>query len=141
MKAATYRKGKPEVVDLSVIDDAGHLLEASAAVDFALMQAAALRDGVTFVINSAFREHEHQQRLYKDYQRKMAHWEATGRDPAKRPFPVGVPGFSLHQSGKAVDIETAGGTNAAYLWLEKHAAGFGFKRTVPREAWHFEHVR
>jgi LAS superfamily LD-carboxypeptidase LdcB len=137
LKAAVYRKGKPDVVDIEVIDDKGHALEAVAAQAFERMQHAANHDGVTFVVNSAFREHEHQERLYRDYQRKLSVWAVKKEMP--KPAPVAPPGFSLHETGQAVDIESAGGTNAAYRWLTEHAAEYGFKRTVPSEAWHWEY--
>ncbi|MEA2751628.1 MAG: hypothetical protein QOI41_5771, partial [Myxococcales bacterium] len=46
------------------------------------------------------------------------------------------PGYSNHQSGHALDLNTkAAGVNS---WLVKHAAAFGFRRTVPSENWHYE---
>jgi hypothetical protein len=41
------------------------------------------------------------------------------------------PGYSNHQSGRALDLSVSS-------WLVNNAARFGFKRTVPSEAWHYE---
>jgi hypothetical protein len=42
-----------------------------------------------------------------------------------------APGYSNHQSGRALDLTVSS-------WLANNAARFGFKRTVPSEAWHYE---
>jgi LAS superfamily LD-carboxypeptidase LdcB len=41
--------------------------------------------------------------------------------------------------GRAVDIQTGGGTLPIYFWLQKNAARFGFVRTVPSETWHYHY--
>ena len=47
------------------------------------------------------------------------------------------PGYSNHQSGKALDLNTS--AKGVYTWLSKHGATYGFRRTVPSEKWHWEH--
>jgi LAS superfamily LD-carboxypeptidase LdcB len=91
------------------------------------MSSAARAAGVTLSVNSSFRDMSHQQALY------------AGLLAGTRKDVVAMPGFSLHQSGRAVDVESAGGTNTAFLWLTANAAKFGFKRTVPSEPWHWEY--
>jgi LAS superfamily LD-carboxypeptidase LdcB len=49
------------------------------------------------------------------------------------------PGKSNHQSGRALDIAVIS-VPGALAWLESNAAGFGFKRTVASEPWHWEYV-
>lgn len=93
---------------------------------FLRMRAAAAADGHRMQINSAFRTMGKQQKLYRDY--------------LKRGRPVtAYPGTSPHQMGRAVDIQTAGGTLPIYFWLQKNAARFGFVRTVPSEPWHYHY--
>ena len=70
-------------------------------------------------------------------------WEALQKafeTNLKRGRPVtAYPGTSPHQMGRAVDIQTGGGTLPIYFWLQKNAARFGFVRTVPSEPWHYHY--
>lgn len=110
-------------------------LDREAAFAFSRMAQAALKVGIDLVLVSAWRSMPHQQRLY-------AEWEQ-----GKRKFRPARPGWSLHQSGMAVDIlrshdDPDGGgplVGATDKWLEEHAAEFGFYRTVPGEPWHYEY--
>ncbi|MBN9164768.1 MAG: M15 family metallopeptidase [Myxococcales bacterium] len=47
-----------------------------------------------------------------------------------------VPGYSNHQSGSALDLNTS--ARGVYSWLAKHGKAYGFRRTVPSEKWHWE---
>jgi len=120
-----YVNGLPVRLDVVKIDAAGHQLRKDAAAAFMRMQSAAQAAGVTLVVNTAFRDMAFQERLYALYQ------AGTGNLAAK-------PGTSNHQGGVAVDVETAGGTNPAFVWLNNNAFRFGFKRTVASEPWHWE---
>ncbi len=46
------------------------------------------------------------------------------------------PGTSNHQSGHALDLNTS--APGVLSWLNANGARFGFSRTVPSEAWHWE---
>jgi hypothetical protein len=46
------------------------------------------------------------------------------------------PGYSNHQSGEALDLNTA--ASGVYSWLVNNASRYGFYRTVPSEPWHWE---
>ena len=105
----------------------GFELEESAARAFLKMASAAAAAGVSLVVNSAFRENAKQAELY-------ALWLAG------KGFKAAPPGYSNHQAGRDVDIETDGGTNAAFRWLTANAAAFGFQRTVIDEPHHWEYV-
>lgn len=96
-------------------------------IAFVLMAMAAHRAGVMLALNSGWRSFEHQAQLYADFK------------SGKRTAVAAPPGHSNHQSGIALDIETGGGRNAAFVWLTAHAHRFGFKRTVQSEPWHWEH--
>jgi hypothetical protein len=48
-----------------------------------------------------------------------------------------VPGYSNHQSGHALDLNTSAG--GVYSYLVNHGHAYGFRRTVPSEKWHWEH--
>jgi LAS superfamily LD-carboxypeptidase LdcB len=90
------------------------------------MRGAAAAVGVTLVVNSAWRTNEQQAAEREKY--------LAGKGPVAAPV-----GWSRHEEGRALDIESAGGTNASYVWLLENAARFGFKATVPSEPWHWEH--
>ena len=121
--ATGYRHGQRTRIRL--VEVSGVELEASTARAFRAMAAAARKKGLELAIRSGFRSHEEQKQLYRDYQRGWGHLAAR-------------PGYSNHQSGKAVDIFID--DYRVYEWLKQHAGEFGFRRTVRREAWHWEYV-
>lgn len=110
---------------VSIGDD--QWLRQDAAAAFQQMRAAAVAAGVTLDVNESFRTWAQQAAFY-------AKWLAGAGARAA------APGYSKHQSGVALDIETAGGTNAAFAWLSNNAARFGFVRTVSDEPWHWEYA-
>ena len=94
------------------------------------MQADAKKDGVDIKINSAFRTPEEQEFFYCKF------LNGTGNKAAK-------PGFSNHQSGVALDLNTKGvpndksirrrtgkstGQGDVWEWLNKNGSKYGFKR-------------
>ncbi len=99
-----YRQGKPMRPDV--------------AAAFDRMAAAAAADGVSLVVNSAFRSDAEQQIL----------WNAHP-DPRW----VAPPGTSLHRCATELDL----GTSAAYGWLAANATQFGFVQRYSWEAWHY----
>lgn len=119
-----YVQGKRVELDMAPIPG-GFQMRADAAEAFVHMHGAAAADGVTLKVNRAFATWEQQKALFEKYQ--------LGGPLAAQP------GYSNHQGGIAVDIETAAGTNAAYRWLEANAYRFAFRRTVSSEPWHWEY--
>jgi LAS superfamily LD-carboxypeptidase LdcB len=120
-----YVKGEKATIHVLPVAP-GKYMRADAAIAFLRMVAAALLAGVVLTVNSAFRLMAEQEELY------LRHREGTGNLAAK-------PGFSNHQGGIAVDIETGGTNTPVYLWLARNAHRFGFVRTVPSEPWHWEY--
>lgn len=89
---------------------------------FLKMQAAAHAAGVRLSLTSGFRTQAEQKHLYYCYTSKSCnHGNLAAR-----------PGYSNHQSGQALDLSTS-------TWLAQNAGKFGFVRTVPKEAWHYEY--
>ena len=119
--AVGYRNGEPMHIVLTIVD--GKPVEVHTAVAFKKMKAAAARAAVTLAINSGFRTMERQKELYADYRAGRGHLAA-------------LPGHSNHQSGHALDLFVTDPKVRA--WLEAHAGEFGFQRTIPSEAWHWE---
>ena len=99
-----YRQGKPMRPDV--------------ALAFDRMEAAARADGVTLVINSAYRSDAEQAVLW-----------------ARHPDPkwVARPGTSLHRYGTELDL----GPPSAYAWLASNSERFHFIQRYSWEAWHF----
>jgi D-alanyl-D-alanine carboxypeptidase len=88
---------------------------------FLKLQKAAHTAGVNVTLSSGFRTNEEQQYFYNCYRTGRCN---NGNLAAK-------PGYSNHQNGRALDLSTSS-------WLASNAGRFGFKRTVPSEAWHYE---
>jgi hypothetical protein len=119
-----YVRGAPFPIAVVTVD--GKPVERDTANAYIVMQQAAARDGVTLAIVSGFRTHAEQQRLYGCY----VNCNCNNCNLAARP------GYSNHQSGHALDLDT--GRRGALAWLDRNGARFGFSRTVPSENWHWE---
>ncbi len=145
-----HRNSYPEARDL-VLTEVGahgreHLLTPAAAAAWHGMKQAALGDGVTIFIVSAFRSVERQTQIVR---RKLM----SGIPLAQVLAVSALPGFSEHHSGRAVDVGTPNclpldysfeGT-AAFAWLQPNAAAFNFRLSYPAnnsegyvyEPWHW----
>ena len=120
-----YVSGDPFQIELvRVLDKPVELRTANA---FWLMREAALTEGVDIRIVSGFRTNAEQRYLYNCY----INCNCNNCNLAARP------GYSNHQSGHALDLNTS--TGAGVLrWLNRRGDDFGFERTVPSEDWHWE---
>lgn len=119
-----YVRGTPYQIKLIEID--GKPVEKDTGNAYWVMQQAAAADGVTIRIVSGFRTQSEQQYLYNCYR----NCNCNNCNLAARP------GYSNHQSGHALDLNTS--SPGVYNWLSANAGRFGFKRTVPSEKWHWE---
>ncbi len=107
------------------------------------MRVAARADGVELEIVTAWRDYDWQKRLHKKYLKALDYWTKIGSPPDKRPPSAARPGWSTHQAGTTVDLDTRdrlGNLKPAYYWLVKNAARFGFYNTVKSELWHYEYT-
>lgn len=128
-KATAYENGVPRTIQ--VVELEGKLVEVKQAKRFLEMKKAAAKDGVDLNIVSGFRTMAEQRRLYDGYVNGRPGFNLAAR-----------PGFSEHQAGTALDLNTQGtsdshGTGKVYNWLAKNGARFGFER-IPAEHWHWE---
>ena len=119
-----YTSGTPFKITVVTCDSKPCELDTANA--YAVMQQAAKADGVNLVVVSGFRTQSEQQYLYNCY----TSCSCNSCNLAAKP------GFSNHQSGHALDLNTA--SPGVLHWLNNHAGSFGFKRTVPSEDWHWE---
>ncbi len=120
--AVGYRDGQRIDLDVVPCDDA--VCEIHTAHAFRVMARAASRDGIDLAVRSGFRTRTKQAALYKAYRHGEGNLAAA-------------PGFSNHESGRALDLFVRRGD--ALRWLEHNAAHYGFHRTVPGETWHWEY--
>jgi len=128
------------------LDGRDHLLIPSAAEAWRRLKAAALADGITLFIVSAFRSVDRQAEIVR---RKLDSGMSTEAILAI----CAPPGFSEHHTGRAVDLSTPGSQpleaefdqTAAYAWLQTNAGRFGYRLSYPvgnpwgyqYEPWHW----
>lgn len=120
-----YRSGSAFAI--TVVNADGKPVEIATASMYARMQKAAAAAGVSIRVVSGFRTMAQQKYLYNCYLTKSCN---GGNLAAK-------PGYSNHQSGHALDLNTS--APGVANWLNNHADEYGFKRTVPGEPWHWEY--
>lgn len=118
-----YHKGNELEVTLKSVGGA-HELRTDAADAFLAMQAAAKADGVDLVVVSAFRDMAKQTQLFDLYK-------------AGRGNLAAAPGWSNHQEGLSVDLDTRSYVSAPFRWLWSNASRYGFKNNVLTEHWHW----
>lgn len=127
-------------------DGRDFLLIPAAAKAWRLLRKAALDDGITLFIVSAFRSIDRQAEIVR---RKLE----VGLAVEDILTVCAPPGFSEHHTGRAIDVSTPGSQSLevefdktpAYAWLTKHAAEFGYYLSYPEgntsgyqyEPWHW----
>lgn len=115
---------------------------------FISMFKDAKKEDVTLIINSSYRSYADQEETYTKYNTWYGE-EETNKLAAK-------PGFSEHQTGLAVDIQTYNSNRknfeetTAFKWLQDNAYKYGFILRYPKnkeyltgydyESWHYRYV-
>jgi len=108
----------------------------------------AKKENLTLIINSSFRSFEDQEEIY-NYYLNIKGEEETNKMAAK-------PGFSEHQTGLSIDIQTYGSSTKnfeefdEFKWLQNNAYKYGFILRYPKgkeyitgyeyESWHYRYV-
>jgi len=125
-----------------------YFLTPEAGRDWLRMRDAALSDGVTLTVVSAYRSFQRQYEIVKSKIERGVAPETV--------FSVNAPpGYSEHHSGRALDLNTLDcipldisfEKTPAFLWLQKNAKSFGFELSYPEsnplgfeyEPWHWCH--
>ncbi|MEA4932506.1 MAG: M15 family metallopeptidase [Lawsonibacter sp.] len=136
----------PELVLLNPSYGIGSLTPEAAAAFIRMAEAARL-DDITLFSVSAYRSYSTQQVLYQRYAAQFG--QAAAETFSARA------GYSEHQTGLALDINTASfsshfETTAEFSWLQEHCAEFGFLLRYPQaeeaitgysfEPWHYRYV-
>ncbi len=119
-----YKSGSAFPITVVTVD--GKPVERDTANAYYVMAQAAAAAGVNIQIVSGFRTMDEQKYLYNCY----VNCNCNNCNLAAKP------GYSNHQSGHALDLNTSSG--GVLNWLNAHGAAYGFSRTVPSEAWHWE---
>ncbi|MBQ9964145.1 MAG: M15 family metallopeptidase [Clostridia bacterium] len=118
------------------------------------MIEAAKKDGVTLYVRSPYRSYTTQQTLFRNKVKRMiADGVPADQAEAAAARAVARPGTSEHQTGLAIDFNTANSkfeNTPAHLWLMEHAAEYGFILRYPKdkteitgimyEPWHWRFV-
>jgi zinc D-Ala-D-Ala carboxypeptidase len=145
-----HRDSYAEARELVLTEAGGHgrehLLTPAAADAWHRMKDAALRDGISIFIVSAFRSVERQTQIVR---RKLL----SGIPPEQVLAVSALPGFSEHHTGRAVDVGTPDSvpldysfqSTGAFAWLQPNAAAFNFRLSYPAdnpegyvyEPWHW----
>lgn len=115
---------------------------------FLSMFNAAKEEDLTLIINSSYRSYEDQEEIYNEYKSTRGE-KAANKIAAK-------PGFSEHQTGMSIDIQTYGSTAKTFeefdefKWLQQNAHKYGFILRYPKdkeyltgyeyESWHYRYV-
>ncbi len=136
----------PELIGLDSAYGTGSLT-AEAADAFVRMADAARLDGISLVSVSAYRSYSTQLALYQRY--------AAQFGPALADTFSAQAGYSEHQTGLALDINTASlsahfEATPEFDWLCRHCAEFGFLLRYPQgkesitgysfEPWHYRYI-
>lgn len=115
---------------------------------FLNMFNAAKKEDLTLIINSSYRSYEDQEKIYNEYK------DTRGENAANKI--AAKAGFSEHQTGMAIDIQTYGSTASTFeefdefKWLQNNAHKYGFILRYPKdkeyltgyeyESWHYRYV-
>lgn len=120
-------------------------LDSTAKSQFDLLSEAAAKEGLNIYLSSGYRSYSYQKQIYQNYA------DIYGSETADT-FSV-RPGYSEHQTGLAIDVNTIddsfAGTPEA-KWLAEHAHEFGFIIRYPAdkvditgykyEPWHIRYL-
>ena len=144
----TYNSDNMSKVSVQYSYGSNQMLTDDTLNAFIKMFRAAKEEGLTLIINSSYRSYEDQEEIYNDY--KASNGEEYADSIAAHA------GFSEHQTGMAVDIQTYGSTAKTFeefdefTWLQKNAYKYGFILRYPKdkeyltgysyESWHYRYV-
>lgn len=115
---------------------------------FLNMFNAAKKEDLTLIINSSYRSYEEQEKVYNEFKNTYGEDYANSR--------AAKAGFSEHQTGMAIDIQTYGSSASTFeefdefKWLSENGHKYGFILRYPKdkeyltgyeyESWHFRYV-
>lgn len=120
-------------------------LDATAKSQFDVLAADAKKEGLNIYLSSGFRTYQYQEKIYNNY--VALYGQATADSFSARP------GYSEHQTGLAIDVNSIDDSFAATeeaKWLEANAHKYGFIIRYPKgkenitgykyESWHIRYL-
>jgi len=146
-----------------------HFLEKETALQFQLMQNAALQDGIEIEIASAFRSFSRQKKIFESKFEALQKENKTALEAIQQIIRYSsIPGTSRHHWGTEIDIiqkidknlykgdvlstshfSKGGAFYDLHLWMQKNAASFGFYLSYTDakdrtgflyEPWHYSYL-
>lgn len=138
---------KPDnLVEVKMCSLGNFYLEEETATAYEYMCLNLIDEGLNISINSAYRSYEEQEKLYDDY------LKLYGKSYVNKY--VAVPGYSEHQTGLALDLESLDcdvfKNSKEYRWIKNNAYKYGFilryqegKENITgynAEEWHIRYV-
>ena len=131
--------------EYTVNDGKQYLLAGAAYEKFVQMADDAKKEGLSMKVVSAYRTEDYQRNLYNNSVRNNGKVHADNYSAR--------PGFSEHETGLAVDINSVRGafeTTPEFAWLQKHAHEYGYILRYQKgrewitgyayEPWHYRYV-
>jgi len=125
--------------------NSNYMLDAEAYYKYVDMYDAAAKEGIYLKMVSAYRTESYQRNLFNSYVRRYGYAYAENYSAH--------PGYSEHQTGFAVDINslyTSFENSKEYQWLKNHAHEYGFIERYQKgkefitgyayEPWHYRYV-
>lgn len=139
----------PNLEDISLMYAySNNRLQEEAVTNYVRMARAAKENGLSIIVNSSYRTYEDQEKIYNSFYRQYG--EEYAEEYSAHP------GYSEHETGLAVDIDTYQSTSASfeeseeYAWLKEHCYEYGYILRYPEglekitgylyEPWHYRYV-
>lgn len=137
-----------------LVTELGFQMDSSVVQPFEKMKAAALKDGVSLWISSAYRSSALQSQLFQEEIENYSKTCPTYAEAlASAEKSVAKPGYSEHETGLAMDLNGVKDDfdkTDAFRWLSQHAQDYGFILRYPKdkqsvtkikyEPWHYRYV-
>ena len=138
----------PEDYELNLVTLEGHKLDMSCKDALAAMMKDCRADGISCVINSAYRNINTQTYLWNNRYNDFISKGYSAEEAKKLTWQkVAYPGTSEHHTGLAIDIN---GSDGMYQWIQEHSWEYGFIVRYPEnkiditgimyEPWHIRYV-
>lgn len=139
----------PNLEDISLMYAySNNRLQEEAVTNYVKMARAAKENGLSIIVNSSYRTYEEQEKIYNSF------YKQYGEEYAEE-YSAHA-GFSEHETGLAVDIDTYHSTSASFeeseefAWLTEHCYEYGYILRYPEglekitgylyEPWHYRYV-
>lgn len=139
----------PNLEDISLMYAySNNRLQEEAVTNYVRMARSMKENGLSIIVNSSYRTYEEQEKIYNSF------YKQYGEEYAEE-YSAHA-GYSEHETGLAVDIDTYRSTSASFeeseefTWLKEHCYEYGYILRYPEglekitgylyEPWHYRYV-